>query len=501
MNKYDFTSLVKSPESIGEKDINNLTELVKQFPYFAVAQNLLVKAFHNTKHYEYDKQLKQAALQAGNRSALYNLVHNLPQETDSTQWHGQSIEKLALNEIFIPETIAEPTPESIPEPIKLTPLAPILEVVEEKKPDIPVIAIPRNPTEITESEELIQPNGKFEKFVPKSISNSLLHSEKSLIPDVEDELANILSNFDISSLNETPNTPPPPIIASIIPAEPIIEAVNIIEPVLPEIEAPVAKVIEEDLSFVANLQEKLAIQAANQVSQGIKETILISEGISGPHLEEIAVEPPTSIVIETTIKPNIDDSITTDTSVVESLNELPKAVVPVATKQETIEANNGITELGSLSNYDVNEYLAPLYLLVKYDDKLFEASFEEIFEKKHSAKPIRPRNIEPFVLSKEESPKIVKDTSTVESILDKFIRENPSIARPKSEFYSPVNMAKQSAEESEEIVSETLAKIYTKQGLYKKAIIMYEKLGLHYPDKFTYFASLIEQIKSAHNIE
>jgi len=500
LNKYDFTSLVKSPESIGEKDINNLTELVKQFPYFAVAQNLLVKAFHNTKHYEYDKQLKQAALQAGNRSALYNLVHNLPQETDSTQWHGQSIEKLALNEIFIPETIAEPTPESIPEPIALPPLAPILEVVEEKIPDIPVIAIPRNPTEITESEELIQPKGKFEKFVPKSISNSLLHSEKSLIPDVEDELANILSNFDISSLNETPNTPPPPIIASIIPAEPIIEAVNIIEPVLPEIEAPVAKVIEEDLSFVANLQEKLAIQAANQVSQGIKETILISEGISGTHLEEITVEPPTAILIETTIKPNID-SITTDTSVVESLNELPKAVVPVATKQETIEANNGTSELGSLSNYDVNEYLAPLYLLVKYDDKLFEASFEEIFEKKHSAKPIRPRNIEPFVLSKEESPKIVKDTSTVESILDKFIRENPSIARPKSEFYSPVNMAKQSAEESEEIVSETLAKIYTKQGLYKKAIIMYEKLGLHYPDKFTYFASLIEQIKSAHNIE
>lgn len=499
MNKYDFTSLVKSPESIGEKDINNLTELVKQFPYFAVAQNLLVKAFHNTKHYEYDKQLKQAALQAGNRSALYNLVHNLPPETDSTQWHGQSIEKLALNEIFSLETITEPTPESIPEPIVFSPIAPIIAVVDEKKPDTPVIAIPRNPTEIFESEELIQPNGKFEKFIPKSISNSLLHAEKSLIPDVEDELANILSNFDISSLNETPNTAPPQIIATTIPPEPIVEAVDTIEPVLPEIEAPVAKVTAEDLSFVANLQEKLAIQAANQVSQGIKEIILISEGISGTLPEEIAAEPPTPILIETSIKSNSDT--TPDTSVVESFTELPKAVAPVATKQETIEATQGITELGSLSNYDVNEYLAPLYLLVKYDDKLFQASFEEIFEKKHSAKPIRPRNIEPFVLTNEETPKIVKDASTVESILDKFIRENPSIARPKSEFYSPVNMAKQSAEESEEIVSETLAKIYTKQGLYKKAIIMYEKLGLHYPNKFTYFASLIEQIKSAHNIE
>jgi hypothetical protein len=99
------------------------------------------------------------------------------------------------------------------------------------------------------------------------------------------------------------------------------------------------------------------------------------------------------------------------------------------------------------------------------------------------------------------TPKIARDPGTVESILDKFIRENPSIARPKSEFYSPVNMAKQSAEESAEIVSETLAQIYTRQGLYKKAIVMYEKLGLHYPDKFTYFAGLISQIKSAHNIE
>jgi hypothetical protein len=492
LNKYDFTSLVKSPENIGEKDINNLTELVKQFPYFAVAQNLLVKAFHNTKHYEYDKQLKQAALQAGNRSALYNLVHNLPQETDSTQWLGQSLEKLALNDVF--------APDSINKPIEITPVAPILEVIKEQNPDTPAIPIQSNPTEILESEILIQPNGKFEKFIPKANSTSLLPSEQSIIPDVEDELANILSNFDINSLNETPNTPSPQITASTISAEPIIDAVDAIETVLPKTEESVAEFIEEDLSFVANLQEKLAIQAANQVLQGIKETILISEGISGKLPEEIAVDHPTPILIENTIKPNTD-STTTENNIVELINKQPKIVAPAALKQETIEAPNGITELGSLSNYDVNEYLAPLYLQVKYDDKLFQTSFEEVFEKQHSAKPIRPKNIEPFILSKEEDPKIVKDASAVESILDKFIRENPSIARPKSEFYSPVNMAKQSAEESEEIVSETLAKIYTKQGLYKKAIIMYEKLGLHYPDKFTYFAALIEQIKSAHNIE
>lgn len=83
-----------------------------------------------------------------------------------------------------------------------------------------------------------------------------------------------------------------------------------------------------------------------------------------------------------------------------------------------------------------------------------------------------------------------------ESILDKFIRENPRISRGKAEFYNPVNMAKQSVEDNDELVTETLANVYYKQGHYKKAIRAYEKLCLIYPHKMTYFASLIQKIKT-----
>lgn len=83
-----------------------------------------------------------------------------------------------------------------------------------------------------------------------------------------------------------------------------------------------------------------------------------------------------------------------------------------------------------------------------------------------------------------------------ESILDKFIRENPRITRAKAEFYNPVNMAKQSVEEDEELVTETLANVYYKQGNYKKAIRVYEKLCLLYPHKMPYFAGLIQKIKT-----
>ena len=67
--------MVKEPQKLGDADIEKLKSLLTQFPYFSLGQNLLVKALHNTNHYEYDKYLKQAAIQVGNRAVLYNLVN------------------------------------------------------------------------------------------------------------------------------------------------------------------------------------------------------------------------------------------------------------------------------------------------------------------------------------------------------------------------------------------------------------------------------------------
>lgn len=70
-----------------------------------------------------------------------------------------------------------------------------------------------------------------------------------------------------------------------------------------------------------------------------------------------------------------------------------------------------------------------------------------------------------------------------------------TIHRQQTEFFSPENIAKMSLAENEDFVTETLAKIYAKQGNNKKAISAYEKLSLKFPEKSNYFARLIQELK------
>ena len=84
-------------------------------------------------------------------------------------------------------------------------------------------------------------------------------------------------------------------------------------------------------------------------------------------------------------------------------------------------------------------------------------------------------------------------------LITNFMNTNPVIPPPKKEFYSPVNMAKLSVMENDDLCSETLAKIYYDQGNFQRAKSMFERLSLKYPKKSSYFAARIKEINDIIN--
>ncbi len=85
---------------------------------------------------------------------------------------------------------------------------------------------------------------------------------------------------------------------------------------------------------------------------------------------------------------------------------------------------------------------------------------------------------------------------TPADLIDRFISISPTIERIKPGEHQPVrDLSENGTEEEGTFITETLAKIYVTQGYYTKAINIYQKLSLQYPEKSAYFASRIEKIE------
>ena len=98
-----------------------------------------------------------------------------------------------------------------------------------------------------------------------------------------------------------------------------------------------------------------------------------------------------------------------------------------------------------------------------------------------------------FDISDYESEEAIKD-----DLISKFIKENPRIETKEVEEEID-DISIESVKEDSNLLSETLIKVYIKQGLFEKAIESYQKLSLKYPEKNTYFASQIKILEEKLN--
>jgi len=81
-------------------------------------------------------------------------------------------------------------------------------------------------------------------------------------------------------------------------------------------------------------------------------------------------------------------------------------------------------------------------------------------------------------------------------LIDRFILANPRIEPSKERSdQTPEDISRPFTEVQGGFVTETLARIYINQGYYSRAIEIYEKLSLKFPEKSDYFAAQIEKVK------
>lgn len=121
----------------------------------------------------------------------------------------------------------------------------------------------------------------------------------------------------------------------------------------------------------------------------------------------------------------------------------------------------------------------------------------------------RPQVLDAMVSDVVEEPvKVLPNSAPIEQLVDPKTTDNqyfeeedaletedaPVEESTKSQGIAQI-LAEKSVAENKDVISETLAKLYAKQGYRDKAIAMYERLGLAFPEKSPYFAAEIDKLK------
>ena len=105
--------------------------------------------------------------------------------------------------------------------------------------------------------------------------------------------------------------------------------------------------------------------------------------------------------------------------------------------------------------------------------------------------------IQPIIREQEEKATTASLNETQKKkleLIDKFIETNPKIPAVK-QGTSTNTTFDLNKEDHSMLMTETLAKVYLEQKKYQKAIQAYEILILKYPEKITFFADRISDIK------
>jgi len=461
MNKSNLLEILSNNKPTESYDAAWLKQVITTYPYFTGAAYALTKYYQQNQDFQFQQQLKITATLSADRKSLYKFVN------------------LANSNV----------------------VDPVINVVSENKliADVPNVELEKASN--TESEiEVVEPtngNATAEKLavelVPEIISQEIVIEQTQL---VKEEVSNdeIIENIVLDELDIQQNESDPITIASVNVSEhQISEVPDNAE--LPEFETAVQtsdyravehitlnKKIEYHESDDIELSHDEVEQQNEKSAQNnvnVTEFLLGKEAVDVQKLDNKKENEPilsSSQDIEKTIPFN-DIKTAVETAPTEhnvDMNIIANAIEKTLNVQE-------MTSAKSMLSPSPDEVFS-------FTDWLKQRTYQEK-EQKVEESMIDNSTREPL------TPIQIVEKAKADEILEKFIETQPRISKPKAEFYSPINMARQSVADTDELATETLATIYMAQGNYVKAIKVYEALMAKNTDRKPYFTALIKKAK------
>lgn len=455
MNTQQLIGWMNDPASAGKDAGAQLDSLTQTFPYFQTAHLLLIKSLHNQNSFLYNNQLKITAAYATNRKVLYELITKKKNETGNVTGLQNSEIEIPKPEVEQETVIAEKAETAISTESET--IKPEAEIIQ---PEFPKKRFVSNPDEweagMLRQLQLLHHWKTSPAEEPKKI---VLQPEKEIpVQPVEER--------PIAKTEEPPAKEEPTaadeintllyVLVEPDGAEDIADAKESAEPPEENQDWEIKLVQEEEAVAEETTEEEIPVSEIKEIAKTVSDD---------PVHQEIMLE---------AISSSIELEVTNDLPKPEDLIPLSKRTKPEIVKTEPPKEEKAVPA------EEIQE-------TVSNEEISFSGWLQKLGKEKKATPEIEKTEPEPKAV--EPEPK------QPNSLIDKFIQEQPRIKGQKNTFYSPVNMAKKSVQENDEFITETLARIYVKQGNISKAIRSYQKLSLKFPEKTAYFAALIEELK------
>ncbi len=99
MDRDTFLEYLKDPKQLKTESIQDLTEMITDFPYFQSARILLLLNLYKEKHFRFDDELKTTAIVANNRSILKQHIDNMDKQAKAVLLPDEDVETKKMTKI------------------------------------------------------------------------------------------------------------------------------------------------------------------------------------------------------------------------------------------------------------------------------------------------------------------------------------------------------------------------------------------------------------------